>query len=243
VGLLTHGAGSSVIVSDPRSMQLPCVLPMPSSSLASFITVVRRAPPAAPSLAGAVAGEGEDDEDDCRPLRLTAGDHHDRIVVWDARVLHWLNLDETRGVALVSIGGVQDLCWIHHASGWLLAAINGPSLLCIWEMSNNPRVLWMFDATPETTAELEAKLDEGRRLTADKFVSTICDRVLHSNCSPVQQIDRTEPALDVVQGVAIVVDASAVPASLRTMGARRRGRRGMSPWGGWGSSPPWPAVA
>jgi WD repeat-containing protein 11 len=181
VGLLTHGAGSSVIVSDPRSMQLLCVLPMPSSSLASFITVVRRAPPA---LAGAVAGEGEDDEDDCRPLRLTAGDHHDRIVVWDARVLHWLNLDETRGVALVSIGGVQDLCWIHHASGWLLAAINGPSLLCIWEMSNNPRVLWMFDATPETTAELEAKLDEGRRLTADKFVSTICDRVLHSNCSP-----------------------------------------------------------
>jgi hypothetical protein len=33
----------------------------------------------------------------------------------------------------------------------------------------------MFDAAPETTTELEAKLDEGRRLTADKSASTICD--------------------------------------------------------------------
>ncbi|GJM90151.1 hypothetical protein PR202_ga06405 [Eleusine coracana subsp. coracana] len=45
-GLLAHGAGSSVVVSDPRSMQLLCVLPMPSSSLASFVTAVRWAPPA-----------------------------------------------------------------------------------------------------------------------------------------------------------------------------------------------------
>jgi WD repeat-containing protein 11 len=136
-GLLAHGAGSSVVVSDPRSMQLVCVLPMPSSSLASFVTAVRWAPPAA-------AGQGEED-DGCPPLRLAAGDRHGRVAVWDARaraVLHWLNLDDARG-------GVQDLCWIRHASGWLLASIHGPSLLCIWETSHNPRLLWMFDAAPE----------------------------------------------------------------------------------------------
>jgi hypothetical protein len=74
-------------------------------------------------LAGAVAGEGEDDEDDHHPLWLTAGDHHDHIAVWDARaraVLHWLNLDETRGVTLVSVGGVQDLCCAkgHRSHDW-----------------------------------------------------------------------------------------------------------------------------
>ncbi|KAK3155963.1 hypothetical protein QOZ80_2AG0101060 [Eleusine coracana subsp. coracana] len=168
-GLLAHGAGSSVVVSDPRSMQLLCVLPMPSSSLASFVTAVRWAPPAAPSLAGAAAGEGEDDDDDRRPLRLAAGDRHGRIAVWDARaraVLHWLNLDETRGVAPGSGGGVQDLCWIHHGSGWLLASIHGPSLLCIWETSNNPRVLWMFDAAPEYLSCLRRDPFDARHLCA-----------------------------------------------------------------------------
>ncbi|TVU33503.1 hypothetical protein EJB05_25326 [Eragrostis curvula] len=168
-GLLAHGAGSSVVVTDPRSMQLICVLPMPSSSLASFVTAVRWAPPAAPSLASAAAGEGEDDDDDRRPLRLAAGDRHGRIAVWDARaraVLHWLNLDETRGVAPGSGGGVQDLCWIHHASGWLLASIHGPSLLCIWETSNNPRVLWMFDAAPEYLSCLRRDPFDARHLCA-----------------------------------------------------------------------------
>ena len=49
--------------------------------------------------------------------------------------------DEARGVAPGSDGGVQDLSWVHHGSGWILASINGPSLLCIWETSNSPRVL------------------------------------------------------------------------------------------------------
>ncbi|XP_062218149.1 uncharacterized protein LOC133918327 [Phragmites australis] len=166
-GLLAHGAGSSVVVSDPRSMQLLCVLPMPSASLASFVTAVRWAPPAAPSLAGAAGGDAEDD--DRRPLRLAAGDRHGRIAVWDARaraVLHWLNLDEARGVAPGSGGGVQDLCWIHHGSGWLLASIHGPSLLCIWETSNNPRVLWMFDAAPEYLSCLRRDPFDARHLCA-----------------------------------------------------------------------------
>ncbi|XP_006646857.2 WD repeat-containing protein 11-like [Oryza brachyantha] len=165
-GLLAHGAGSSVVVSDPRSMQLLCVLPMPSSSLASFVTAVRWAPPGAPSLA---AGHEGDDDDDHRPLRLAAGDRHGRIAVWDARarlVLHWLNLDETRGVAPGTGGGVQDLCWVHHASGWLLASIHGPSLLCIWETSNNPRVLWMFDASPEYLSCLRRDPFDARHLCA-----------------------------------------------------------------------------
>uniref|UniRef100_A0A0D9VBZ7 Uncharacterized protein n=1 Tax=Leersia perrieri TaxID=77586 RepID=A0A0D9VBZ7_9ORYZ len=167
-GLLAHGAGSSVVVSDPRSMQLLCVLPMPSSTLASFVTSVRWAPPSPPSLAAAAAG-GDGDDDDRRPLRLAAGDRHGRIAVWDARarhVLHWLNLDETRGVAPGSGGGVQDLCWIHHASGWLLASVHGPSLLCIWETSNNPRVLWMFDASPEYLCCLRRDPFDSRHLVA-----------------------------------------------------------------------------
>ncbi|KAL5208008.1 hypothetical protein ABZP36_032443 [Zizania latifolia] len=91
------------------------------------------------------------------------------MAVWDARsrlVLHWLNLDETRGVAPGSGGGVQDLCWIHHASGWLLAAIHGPSLLCFWETSNNPRVLWMFDASPEYLSCLRRDPFDARHLCA-----------------------------------------------------------------------------
>ena len=161
-GLLAHGAGSSVVVTDPRSMQLLCVLPMPSAALASFVTAVRWAPPAAPSsLAG--------DDDDCRPLRLAAGDRHGRIAVWDARaraVLCWLNLDEVRSVAPGSSGGVQDLCWVHHAAGWLLASIHGPSLLCIWETSNNPRVLWMFDAAPEYLSSVRCDPFDARHLCA-----------------------------------------------------------------------------
>ncbi|WVZ77962.1 hypothetical protein U9M48_025749 [Paspalum notatum var. saurae] len=160
-GLLAHGAGSSVVISDPRSMQLLCVLPMPSASLASFVTAVRWAPPAVPSL--------DDEDDDRRPLRLAAGDRHGRIAVWDARaraVLHWLNLDEARSVAPGSSGGVQDLCWVHHASGWLLASIHGPSLLCIWETSNNPRVLWMFDAAPEYLSCIRCDPFDARHLCA-----------------------------------------------------------------------------
>ncbi|KAF8685963.1 hypothetical protein HU200_043888 [Digitaria exilis] len=112
-GLLAHGAGSSVVVSDPRSMQLLCVLPMPSAALASFVTAVRWAPPAPSSLAG------NDDDDERRPLRLAAGDRHGRIAVWDARaraVLCWLSLDEARGVAPGSSGGVQDICWEHRVT-------------------------------------------------------------------------------------------------------------------------------
>ncbi|KAK1614663.1 hypothetical protein QYE76_020180 [Lolium multiflorum] len=166
-GLLAHGAGSSVVVSDPRSMQLLCVLPMPASaasSLASFVTAVRWAP--AGSLA---AGLADDDADDHRPLRLAAGDRHGRIAVWDARaraVLHLLSLDESRSVAPGTSGGVQDLCWIHHASGWLLASIHGPSLLCIWETSANPRVLWMFDASPEYLSCIRRDPFDDRHLCA-----------------------------------------------------------------------------
>lgn len=73
-------------------------LPSPPSSLS-----YAGRPPRTPSL---------DDDDDRRPLRLAARDRQDRIAVWDARVwtvLYCLNLDEMRGVASSSGGGVQDL--------------------------------------------------------------------------------------------------------------------------------------
>lgn len=45
--------------------------------------------------------------------------------------------------------GVQDLCWIlAKPDSWILASINGPSLLSLWNTSTG-RCIWKYDASPE----------------------------------------------------------------------------------------------
>ncbi|KAJ0985697.1 hypothetical protein J5N97_004053 [Dioscorea zingiberensis] len=155
-GLLAYGAGSSIVVADPRSMQLVSVLPMPAPSqtspsaqlvtsghaLAPFVTAVRWIPqPVSRDLS-------TQDEPSNSHLRLAVGDRQGRIAIWDVRsrlVLQWLELDS--GGADRSRLGIQDLCWI-LSDTWLLAAIHGPSLLTLWNPTAG-RCIWKYDAYPE----------------------------------------------------------------------------------------------
>ncbi|XP_008809225.1 WD repeat-containing protein 11 isoform X2 [Phoenix dactylifera] len=160
-GLLAYGAGSSVVVADPRSMQLVSVLPMPpphhhhsssgggaatSSStsphaLAPFVTSVRWSPqPLSRDLSAL-------DDASNSHLRLAVGDRQGRIALWDFRsrqVLLWLDLDSSADRSRL---GIQDLCWVRSDS-WLLASIHGPSLLALWNAASG-RCLWKYDAAPE----------------------------------------------------------------------------------------------
>ncbi|KAM0932569.1 putative transcription factor WD40-like family [Dioscorea sansibarensis] len=155
-GLLAYGAGSSIVVADPRSMQLISVLPMPAPSqgspspllvtsahaLAPFVTALRWIPQS-------ISRDLSTQDEPCNShLRLAVGDRQGRIAIWDFRsrlVVQWLDLDS--GGAERSRLGIQDLCWI-LSDTWLLAAIHGPSLLALW----NPtaaRCIWKYDASPE----------------------------------------------------------------------------------------------
>ncbi|KAG1346198.1 hypothetical protein COCNU_06G000270 [Cocos nucifera] len=160
-GLLAYGAGSSVVVADPRSMQLVSVLPMPpphhhhssssggaasSSSasphaLAPFVTSVRWSPqPFSRDLSAL-------DDASNSHLRLAVGDRQGRIALWDFRsrqVLLWLDLDSAADRSRL---GIQDLCWVRSDS-WLLVSIHGPSLLALWNAASG-RCIWKYDAAPE----------------------------------------------------------------------------------------------
>ncbi|XP_042427978.1 WD repeat-containing protein 11-like isoform X3 [Zingiber officinale] len=151
-GLLAYGAGSCVVVADPRSMQLVCILPMPPSaaasasahaSLAPFVTSVRWTPQ--PLLRDLSSHE----DPFTSHLRLAAGDRQGRIAIWDLRsrqVLLWLDLEASSSSSSGRMG-IQDLCWVRSDS-WLLAAIHGPSLLVLWDTVTG-RCLWKYDASPE----------------------------------------------------------------------------------------------
>nr|XP_009381634.1 PREDICTED: WD repeat-containing protein 11 isoform X1 [Musa acuminata subsp. malaccensis] len=150
-GLLAYGAGSCVVVADPRSMQLVCVLPMPPSaaasahaSLAPFVTAVRWTPqPLLRDLSSY-------DDPSTSHLRLAVGDRQGRIAIWDLRsrqIILWLDLDAASSSATSTRLGIQDLCWIRSDS-WLLAVIHGPSLLALWDAASG-RCLWKYDASPE----------------------------------------------------------------------------------------------
>ncbi|RWW16759.1 hypothetical protein BHE74_00031402 [Ensete ventricosum] len=150
-GLVAYGAGSCVVVADPRSMQLVCVLAMPPSaaasahaSLAPFVTAVRWTPqPLLRDLSSY-------DDPSTSHLRLAVGDRQGRIAIWDLRsrqIILWLDLDAASSSATSTRLGIQDLCWIRSDS-WLLAAIHGPSLLALWDAASG-RCLWKYDASPE----------------------------------------------------------------------------------------------
>ncbi|WOK98642.1 hypothetical protein Cni_G07354 [Canna indica] len=149
-GLFAYGAGSCVVVVDPRSMQLVCILPMPPSaaatthaSLAPFVTAVRWTPQFL------LRDLSFYDDPSTSHLRLAAGDRQGRIAIWDLRsrqVLLWLDLDAASSSGSGRLG-IQDMCWIRSDS-WLLAAIHGPSLIVLWDASDG-RCLWKYDTSPE----------------------------------------------------------------------------------------------
>lgn len=142
-GLLAYAAGSSVVVVESRSMQLVSVLPMPSPSspsLSPFVTAVRWTPQIL--RRHLLTHEASNSH-----LLLAAGDRHGRIALWDFRsksVILWFEFDPDKSKL-----GIQDLCWIQSKSdSWVLASINGSSLLSLWNTSTG-RCIWKYDASPE----------------------------------------------------------------------------------------------
>ncbi|XP_072994075.1 uncharacterized protein [Typha latifolia] len=173
-GLLACGAGSSIIVADPRSMQVVSVLPMPAPSssslypypsivasstsahaLAPFVTSVRWTPqPLCHDLSA-------HDEPSNSHLRLAVGDRQGRIALWDFRsrqILLWFDLDSSSSDR--SRLGIQDMCWIRSDS-WLLASIHGSSLLVLWDAASG-LCLWKFDAAPEFLSCIRRDPFDGR---------------------------------------------------------------------------------
>lgn len=150
-GLLAYGAGSSVVVADPRSMQLISVLSVPapvrsgssapSSSLAPFVTSVRWAPHPLPRDLLII------DDPSTSNLLLAVGDRQGRIAIWDfrsRRVLQWLEFDPSSDRARL---GIQDLCWV-RSSSWIVASVSGQSLIALWDTSSS-RCIWKYDTSPE----------------------------------------------------------------------------------------------
>ncbi|XP_077220086.1 transducin family protein / WD-40 repeat family protein [Tasmannia lanceolata] len=141
-GLLAYGAGSCIVVIDTRSMQLVSVLPMPSPStthlsLAPFVTSVRWTPQ--PLSRDLLTHEPTNSH-----LRLAVGDRQGRIAVWDLRsrlVVLYMDSDPDKSKL-----GIQDLCWIKCLDLWLIASLNGPSLLTLWNASTG-RCIWKYDAS------------------------------------------------------------------------------------------------
>lgn len=146
-GLMAHGAGSSIVITEVRSMQLVCVLPMPPQSTtpllpAPFVTALQWSPQ--PMQRDLLLTQ----ELSTAHLRLAVGDRQGRIAIWDApsrQVTDWMATGSELG------NGIQDLCWLQqkkHSNRWLLLAIHGPSLLAIWNTQNG-RCIWKYDASPE----------------------------------------------------------------------------------------------
>lgn len=145
-GLLAHGAGSSIVITEVRSMQLVCVLPMPPQSTlpllpAPFVTALQWSPQ--PMQRDLLLTQ----ELSTAHLRLAVGDRQGRIAIWDApsrQVTDWMATGTEMG------NGIQDLCWLQqkHSNRWLLMAIHGSSLLAIWNTQNG-RCIWKYDASPD----------------------------------------------------------------------------------------------
>lgn len=142
-GLVAYGAGSSVVVMEPRSMQLIAVLPMPASKNAPlqpapFVTAVQWTPETIPRDLAA-------QDSSTAHLQLAVGDRQGRVAIWDVAsgdVCTWLEVDPEKGRQ-----GIQDLCWV-YGQPWLLAVIHGPTCLNIWDPTSG-RCIWRFDSGGE----------------------------------------------------------------------------------------------
>lgn len=93
-GLVAYGSGSSVVVIEPRSMQLVAVLPMPALKNASlqpapFVTAVQWTPEPIPRDLAA-------QDFSTAHLHLAVGDRHGRVAIWDVAtgdVCTWLEVE------------------------------------------------------------------------------------------------------------------------------------------------------
>ncbi|GAB4832842.1 hypothetical protein Ancab_006857 [Ancistrocladus abbreviatus] len=159
-GLLAYPSGSSIAVVDSRSMQLVTVIPIPppsisssslfpstsssstlpttptsssSSSLSPFITSVRWAPQSLlrqnDILSTDPSSSPFSSHSSLSHLILAAGDRQGRLCLIDLRShspLLWFDSDSLKL-------GIQDVCWIQaRHDSWIIAAINGPSLLSLY---------------------------------------------------------------------------------------------------------------
>ncbi|GAB2300310.1 hypothetical protein Dimus_034346 [Dionaea muscipula] len=154
-GLLAYGAGSSISIVDSRSMQLVTVIPMPppisstyaalpsaaaASSLSPFVTSVRWAPNSLLRQNDLLSTDPSSSH-----LILAAGDRQGRLCLIDLRShspFLWFDSDSLKL-------GIQDICWIQtRVDNWILAAINGPSLLSLYSTATG-RCFFKYDAGSE----------------------------------------------------------------------------------------------
>ncbi|KAK7264903.1 hypothetical protein RJT34_32516 [Clitoria ternatea] len=155
-GLLAFPSGSSISIVDTRSMQLLSSFPIPPppSSAAPFVTALRWSPlPLSRHLLSS--------EPSSSHLLLAAGDRQGRIGLLDFRLrsaVLWFDTDSKLGV--------QDLCWVQaRPDSYLLAAINGPSTLSLYNTSTG-RCVWKYDASPEYFSCIRRDPFDSRRFCA-----------------------------------------------------------------------------
>ncbi|KAJ8560517.1 hypothetical protein K7X08_022377 [Anisodus acutangulus] len=140
-GLFAYASGSSVSVVETHSMQLVTTIPLPppsssTTSLSPFITSVKWFPQNLPHLIDIPRHH----------LLLAVGDRQGRICLLDFRSKSpTIFFDTGSGTKL----GIQDLCWVQTGpDSWILAALNGPSLLSLYNTSTG-RCFFKYDAAPE----------------------------------------------------------------------------------------------
>ncbi|XP_027330478.1 WD repeat-containing protein 11 isoform X1 [Abrus precatorius] len=155
-GLMAFPSGSSISIVDTRSMQLLTSFPIPPppSSAAPFVTTLRWSPlPLSRHLLSS--------EPSSSHLLLAAGDRQGRIALLDFRLknaLLWFDTDSKQGI--------QDLCWVQaRPDSYLLAAINGPSTLSLYNASTG-RCVWKYDASPEYFSCIRRDPFDSRRICA-----------------------------------------------------------------------------
>ncbi|CAI9100824.1 OLC1v1038003C1 [Oldenlandia corymbosa var. corymbosa] len=146
-GLLAYAAGSSVSVVETQSMQLVSTIPLPppptvaagTPSLSPFVTSVRWSPQ--PLIHHLLTNDSPNH------LLLAVGDRQGRISLLDFRTKSSILVFETDNSNTKL--GIQDICWIQtRIDSWVLAALAGPSLLCLYNTENG-RCFFKYDASPE----------------------------------------------------------------------------------------------
>ncbi|VFQ77151.1 unnamed protein product [Cuscuta campestris] len=159
-GLLAYAAGSSISVVETHSMQLITTIPLfssaPSPAIASFITALRWSPLGLPRHLIS-------SDTTSHHLTIAVGDRQGRICILDFRSkspLISFEISSTQNL------GIQDLCWVQtEPESWILAAIAGPSLLCLFNTCTG-RCFFKYDSSPEYLSCLRRDPFDSRRFCA-----------------------------------------------------------------------------